>query len=380
MKFSQGNEPPEACPGCGAFLQSEDPDAPGFVPKALENREGKVCRRCFRLVHYRQATKASLSDEQVFGILEREMEHADGGIVFLDALRLVPNPRLERRLREWGKPFLTVINKYDMLSAWFRDGDPTRRLETILGIPRASFLAMNALDHASVKKATAWLEKRFSAGVRILLVGPVNSGKTTFLRSVCVEARCASISPMPGTTLRPIEASSSRLGMTLVDIPGFRSDDPWIPVLCPECLVKLQPEKQLVRSAFSLAPGDALLFGGLVGVEVLSSHEGSRIGIASFTPESLEPHRTKYRRAAELIERHSGGLLKIPCRGCRMVLDGIPRTQTQVRLSKGQDLVLPGCGWISLFRGEGTFAVDAPGFFGFRIRAALIGGDDADEG
>jgi hypothetical protein len=135
-----------------------------------------------------------------------------------------------------------------------------------------------------------------------------------------------------------------------------------------------------VRSAFSLASGEALLFGGLVEFDVLDSQKGNRLGIAAFTPESLKPHRTKSKRAAELIEKHSGGLLKIPCRGCTKVLDGIPRKRTEVRLSKGQDLVLPGCGWITLWRGEGTFSISAPDFFRFRVRAALIGGDEVEEG
>lgn len=379
MTFFQGKEPPAVCPGCGAFLQSDDPEAPGFVPEGLKPRQGLVCRRCFRLVHYRQATKAPLSDEQVFGILRREMENADGGIVFLDALQLAPNPRLEKRLKEWGKPFLKVINKYDMLASWFPEGSPTGRLEAILGSSKDEFLTMNALDHAAVKKALAWLERRFPSGARILLMGPVNSGKTTFLRSVCAEARFASSSPMPGTTLGPIEVSNSRLGMTFVDIPGFRSDDPWIPVLCPDCLFRLQPEKQIVRSVYSLSFGDALLFGGLVEVKVLNYPKGNHLKIAAFTPESLKPHRTKLQRTAELVEKHAGGLLKIPCRGCRTILDGIPRTEAEVQISKGQDLVLPGCGWITLWRGEGLFSVAAPHFFKFRTRAALIRGDEIDE-
>jgi len=380
MTFSQGKEPPAICPGCGASLQSDDPEAPGFVPEGLKPRQGMVCRRCVRLGHYRQATKAPLSDEQIFGILRREMENADGGIVFLDALQLAPNPRLEKQLKEWGKPFLKVINKYDMLSSWFRDGPSTRQLETILGVSKDDFLTMNALDHAAVRKALTWLESRFSRGARVLLMGPVNSGKTTFLRSACAEARFASSSPMPGTTLGPIGVSNSRLGMTFVDIPGFRSDDPWIPILCPDCLFRLQPEKKLVRSSFSLSLGDALLFGGLVEVKVLDNPKGNRLGTAAFTPESLKPHRTKSQRAAELIEKHSGELLRIPCRGCRTVLDGSPRTEAEVQLSKGQDLVLPGCGWLTLLRGEGIFSVAAPHFFKFRVRAALIGGDEIDEG
>ena len=36
------------CKGCGAILQSKDPNAPGYTPK--ENSD--YCQRCFRLIHY----------------------------------------------------------------------------------------------------------------------------------------------------------------------------------------------------------------------------------------------------------------------------------------------------------------------------------------
>ncbi|MFA0889925.1 MAG: GTPase [Synergistales bacterium] len=379
MNNPEENDGEAFCPGCGVQFQRENPDAPGFVPASLEIGNGTICRRCFRLVHYRQATKAPLSDDHVCRMIRDEMERADGAIVFVDAFQPDRNPALNGLLKGWGKPILTVINKFDMISEWFRSGTALRRLADILEIPKDHFITMNALDHASVKKATTWIERRFHPGARILLIGPVNSGKTTFLRSACTEAHRVLRSPMPGTTLRPVSISSAQLGMTLVDIPGFRSDDPWIPILCPECLVNLQPGKKPNRLTTSLKTGDSLLFGGLVSVEVLDIPRGDRVGIAAFTPERLVLHRTRADRVAELLDRHAGGLLKIPCPGCRRTLKEIPWSRSETPLSKGRDLVLPGCGWMTVWQGEALFSVHAPDFFGYRIRTALIGGDDVHE-
>jgi len=379
MKDPNAEKNRTVCPGCGARFQQVDPEAPGFIPAAVEIGENTICRRCFRLVHYRQATKASLSDDHVLRMIRKEMEESDGAILFVDAFQPLPNPLVDNLLREWGKPTLTVINKYDMLSEWFRSGGGSLRLADILGIPKDSFLTMNALDHASVKKVTSWISGRFPRGSRIMLIGPVNSGKTTFIRSACSEARLASRSPMPGTTLGPIVVSNSRLGMTLVDIPGFRSEDPWIPVLCPECLVDLQPGKRPNRLTTSLKAGDLLLFGGLVGVEVLDCFRNERVGIAAFTPEKLVPHRTRPEREEDLLERHAGGLLTVPCPGCRRTLKELPWTRTEIRLQKGQDLVLPGCGWLTVWQGEALFSVHAPDFFRPSTRNALIRGDDVHE-
>ena len=369
----------ETCPGCGVAFQQADPEAPGFVPPEVELLENTVCRRCFRLIHYRQATKAPLSDEHVFGMVKEEMKHSDGAILFVDAFQAVRNPALEGLLSGWGKPILTVINKYDMLSGWFRSGKGRLRLAETLGIPKERFLTMNALDFASVKEVTSWISRTFREGARILLLGPVNSGKTTFLKSACVEAKSASRSPMPGTTLGPVIVSSRNLGAELVDIPGFRSEDPWIPVLCPGCLVKLQPGKKPNRLTTSLKPGDLLLFGGLVGVEALECPKGERVGIAAFTPDNLACHRTRAEKAETLMDRHAGGLFKIPCGGCRRTLASLPWSRSEIRLCKGQDLVLPGCGWMTVWQGEGLFSVYAPEFFTPSTRRALIVGDDVHE-
>ena len=42
------------CQGCGAFLQSHDPNALGYIPRqALESRKGDlICQRCYRIKHY----------------------------------------------------------------------------------------------------------------------------------------------------------------------------------------------------------------------------------------------------------------------------------------------------------------------------------------
>lgn len=53
----------DKCPGCGAALQSESPDHPGYLPDKLLSTSNKtnfaeasqhspVCQRCFRLTHY----------------------------------------------------------------------------------------------------------------------------------------------------------------------------------------------------------------------------------------------------------------------------------------------------------------------------------------
>ena len=45
------------CIGCGAPLQSEDSDAPGYVPESSLYKEDVICKRCFRLKNYNEVHK-----------------------------------------------------------------------------------------------------------------------------------------------------------------------------------------------------------------------------------------------------------------------------------------------------------------------------------
>jgi hypothetical protein len=71
MKDTKKANDPTCCPGCGVPFQQEDPETPGFIPPTVEIGKDTICRRCFTLVHYRQATKAALSDELVLEMIRK---------------------------------------------------------------------------------------------------------------------------------------------------------------------------------------------------------------------------------------------------------------------------------------------------------------------
>ncbi|EEL0961949.1 ribosome biogenesis GTPase YqeH, partial [Listeria monocytogenes] len=48
------------CIGCGAVIQTEDPDKIGYAPKSSLNNEQVICKRCFRLKHYNEIQDVAL--------------------------------------------------------------------------------------------------------------------------------------------------------------------------------------------------------------------------------------------------------------------------------------------------------------------------------
>lgn len=59
------------CIGCGAVIQTEDPDKIGYAPKSSLNNEQVICKRCFRLKHYNEIQDVALTDDDFLRILNQ---------------------------------------------------------------------------------------------------------------------------------------------------------------------------------------------------------------------------------------------------------------------------------------------------------------------
>jgi len=65
------------CIGCGAKLQSTDPEEAGFLPaqrlkKAIENQDednDTYCQRCFRLRHYNEIMPVNADNDDFLALL-----------------------------------------------------------------------------------------------------------------------------------------------------------------------------------------------------------------------------------------------------------------------------------------------------------------------
>ena len=70
MKGEKGDEMSNLrCSGCGAVIQSEDKNKPGYLPVNAVNKEKPLCQRCFKLMHYHQKMESYLSKEDFLKII-----------------------------------------------------------------------------------------------------------------------------------------------------------------------------------------------------------------------------------------------------------------------------------------------------------------------
>ncbi len=351
---------PNRCPGCGTPFQKDAPESPGFLPPSAEGKEGAVCRRCFRLIHYGQVEKASLNDGSLIASLKPVAREATGTVLLVDPTALEFSRRALVLAQDLQLPFIAVITKADLFSRWMTPEALSRWVSSEWDLSPKRTIALSLFDRKALFSLRSRLPKLFGKGYRLLIMGATNSGKSTFIGGISRQATAPAVFPLPGTTLDFISIDMGDEGV-LIDSPGLSLGNFWISRLCPQCLARLVPNHKLSRKTFILHPDQSLMFGGLAYARIRSCGDKEWVKLTAFTSSEVTLHRTKAGREADLSEQHAGTMLSVPCSSCLATLKGsYPFQETVLSLEKGEDLVIPGCGWLSCCQGEATFSLLLP--------------------
>lgn len=355
------------CHGCGIALQSENTDAPGYMPASALSRPDVVCRRCYRMLHYGEFSRQVVDPaayEREISVIE---QHPGLVLYVLDVFDLAGSiaTGLMRVLR--GSEVHLVVNKVDLLPS---DVDSDRLARWIRTEMAAHGIESKGIHFVSANKGhgiTAlfdWLKRRKPA--QVYVVGMANVGKSTLLnrlKSLAAgsDAGELTVSLLPGTTLGMVQMNWTVAGkrVRVADTPGLMRGDRLTDHLCPDCLHTVVPAKRLKPRIFQLDPGQSLFFGNVCRFDF---EAGDHQPIVCYVSNDLVIHRTKLERADAIMADHADDILKVPCPECRLLLGPLQpvpvSTQqrdrslddTDVHLTvpaQGADLVLPGLGWIS---------------------------------
>jgi len=246
--------PERVCPGCGAPLQSEDPEAPGFVPAEVLERDepDTVCRRCFRLRHYGDVTHGPPAPAAVWAAVKQAAAAADCVLLVADAFDFEASMSLPLRdLR--GRRLLVAVNKIDLLPA----RTPLPEVERWV----RGRLADAGLLHTEVhfiSARTGWgtralwerLKELVGRGT-VAVLGVTNVGKSALLarwsRALGNEGPAPTVSAVPGTTLALLRLRLEPDGFALLDTPGIPPEGRISDRLCPDCARRIVPERIYFR-------------------------------------------------------------------------------------------------------------------------------------
>lgn len=365
------------CIGCGAKIQSDDPDKLGYTPtsaikKGLENDE-LYCQRCFRLRHYNEVSDVSLTDDDFLALLN-QIGSADALIVnVIDVFDFNGSliPGIHRFVGD--NPVLMVGNKEDLLPRSLKRPklkDWVRQRANAEGIHPVDVLLTSATRGHSIDKLLAAIEK-YRKGRDVYVVGVTNVGKSTLINQIIKQSTgmqdLITTSRFPGTTLDKIEIPLDD-GSLLVDTPGIIHKDQMAHYLSAKELRIATPQKEIRPKVYQLAGGQTLFFGGLARFDLIAGPK-ERNGVVVYMENNLQIHRTKLEKADDFFVKHQGGLLQPPTAD---ELGNFPQlARFEFKVKEKSDLVFEGLGWVTVPSGS-VVAGYAPSGVGVLLRKAMV--------
>lgn len=368
MKFSM--EEKKRCPGCGAVFQSVDENMPGYLVPGKNPDDGVICKRCFQMKHYGTYRKALISDPAIQADIELCAKTSTAILLVMDVTR----PEISFPDLDWAeslkKPIFLIANKSDLLSAWSTRKEITKWISNQTGVPGDQILLISAHNRGDIKELRNLILDTFDVDERLLFAGATNVGKSTILSGL-LKDDLPTVSRLPGTTVGLTEYKMSD-GPVLIDAPGLKGEDPFVPVLCPNCLAALSPKKVFQSSVEVLKPGQTMFFGGLAMVTIADVGDRGWVRVGAFAPDSITLHRSKEERIEDLLKDHSGELLMPPCHKCAERLEKLNWKEESFSLLPEQDLAIPGIGWLALYSGVCSVVLHAPDFVKGRVRPWLV--------
>ncbi|MCT6858792.1 MAG: ribosome biogenesis GTPase YqeH [Apilactobacillus sp.] len=364
------------CIGCGAVIQTDDPEGLGFTPNsALEKGKetGEIyCQRCFRLRHYNEISPVSLTDDDFLRLLN-QIRDADALIVYLVDVfdfngSLIPG--LHRFVGD--NPIMLVGNKADLLPNSLKRTklkDWLRQRANEAGIRPIDVELVSAKTNESVDDLLDNINK-LREDRDVYVVGVTNVGKSTLINQIIRQntgiKELITTSRFPGTTLDKITIDLED-GHELVDTPGIIHKEQMAHYLNGKDLKIVQPQKPIKPKVYQLNPAQTLFFGGVARFDYVQGDK--KHGFTVYVENNLLIHRTKLENADAFYEKHFGELLTPP--SPESIEDFPELVRFEFKTNQKSDLVFEGLGWITV-PADVVVAGWAPKGVAVLIRKAMI--------
>ena len=340
------------CIGCGAPLQSENKNAPGYVPEHNLFRKDVICRRCFRVKNYNEVQDVGMDSEDFLNLLNG-LSDRSGIIVnvvdifdfegsFINALkRIVGN-----------KKIILVANKLDLLPKQInhrRVKEWLKRSAKKYGLEAEEVVLISAEKGWGIEDLlTAINQNRDHEDVYI--VGTTNVGKSTLINKLIElsvgEKDVVTTSRFPGTTLDMIDIPLDETSF-MYDTPGIIQEHQMTHLVTEKELKTIIPKKEIKQRVYQLNESQTLFFGGLARIDYVS---GGKRPLICFFSNDLNIHRTKTEKANELWKNQLGDLLTPPNNVSNFNLKDIKAVRLETGKEK-RDIMISGLGFITIDSG-----------------------------
>lgn len=336
------------CIGCGAALQSEDEQKPGFIPASGMNKEDAICKRCYRLKHYNEVMDLDV-DSGDFMTMLNALYETDGLIVkVLDVFDFNGSiiPSFNRIVGD--KKVLAVINKIDLLPKSVNRNRVVHRAKHMLseaGIKAVDTVVISAEKNEGIDTMVDKMSK-MAEGQDVYVVGTTNVGKSTLINKLIEnttgDKEVITTSKFPGTTLDLIDIPLGPESF-IYDTPGVVVQSQVAHYVHKDSLKFITPAKEIKAKGFQLNAGQTLFISNLARVDFI---EGERNSFNVYASNKVNIHRTKLENADEFYQKHYNGLLAPPEIDQPYLSEEY--TEFEFSVDKESDLSISGLAFVSI--------------------------------
>jgi ribosome biogenesis GTPase YqeH len=365
------------CYGCGAILQSSDPNLEGYVPnEELLNRSIVLCQRCFKLRNYNEETHLEpiISDDFMTIIKDAKKKNA----LFIYVVDLFNfeasfNSEINKILE--GSSVVMIANKRDLLPKSVKD---EKLIEYVKNrAEEANLTIKDVIITSSTKNynIATLLDnmKLLKPKMAIYVIGAVSSGKSSLINAFFrvyknTTMNYITTSIYPNTTLRVIEIPVDD-DISIFDTPGLSINNTVLGVLERDVIRVVVPRKEIKPRNFQLVPNNSLLIGGIARIDYLS---GPRTNFTLYVANDVRVLRTQTNRASETLKNIIRYKKTTPISKSIRTIADLDAYDLTFEGDEKMDISIAGLGWISFTAKGQTIRVFAPQGVAIRSNKAKI--------
>lgn len=367
------------CIGCGALIQCDDENKPGFLPyDVISERDTSdvLCKRCHRLRYYHDVISVEVNPDDYLKVVNK-IASDDALIVMVVDIFDFTGTFINSIARHSGQSdILLVGNKVDLLPKSVKVNrviNWMRHMSNEEGLKLVDASIISAKKGYNLDDLMAKIEK-YRKKRNVYVVGCSNVGKSTLINSIIktytdCKDDVITTSNVPGTTLDLIEIELD--GFKIIDTPGIFNQNQIIHSLSLNSYEKIIPKLEIKPRIYQLDAMQTLFIGGLANV---TYEKGFRTSFVCYFANQLLVHRTKAENKDNLKRTQIGELLTPPSKVEALKLEYKTWKFNIPADGKKYDIVISGLGFINVNTAKGSVSltVETVKNAGVYLREAII--------
>ena len=277
------------CMGCGAVLQSENSNMPGYINHSAPD-SSVYCERCFKIKNYGEY-KVLDTNSKDYEIIFNEVSNKNDLVLYLcDILNLDDSILNVNKIKG---PVVLVITKMDLLPKSVKEYKIINYIKNNYDINVKDIICVCGKKNYNLDLLVSCMNK-YKTSKNIYLMGNTNAGKSTLINSLLkMDSNLEfdiTTSILPATTLDIIKIKFK--DFTLIDTPGLVSDTSFLFGEKPKVIKNISPNKEIKPITIQIKPNQSILIGNYARIDYVSNTPNS---ITIYVSNSVEVSRINSR-------------------------------------------------------------------------------------